>query len=466
MIGLLPLHFFFREGATKMHGGGHETLKGLRRLFAGQGAPAEAERAAAHLTSCRECWLLASRAIAAQKAEGELVLQGPLRSVLHLHQVEQSRLQEWLEARATWAELKHLGKKARRDKVRLTRSLHTLGFLEALLEEGAAAGAPAESEEVFYLALLVAGQLPSSDFSVEVKSGLCAECCAEIANARRRQAKWAAARDAVKKGNEYLQRGAGEGVVEGKLLCVAGALEDDLGNTEEAEKLLRAAITLFKAAADSFLESRTLVQLAYILVDIKPAESLRLVEQALSLIPERNPRLVMLAEGIKVDCLIALGLVPEALLRFKALKDLHDQFHEPFVQLRRQFNAARILEHLGRFQRAESLFQEVIAGDLEHGLLRDCFLDLAYLFGFYLRRNQPQEAIAVCRRAAQELSLLDDEDRSGRAARDQMQEVWRGLEEEVRRGGVQLGAPDVLRRYIKAHWKFPASELPFLPRKS
>ena len=438
----------------------HENFEGLRRVFAAEASPVEAERAAAHLMGCRECWLLATRAMAGQKAAGGIAVPGPLRPLVDLHEMEQTRLEEWLEAQAIWTEVRSLTPKAKRDKVRLTRSLHTLSFLEALLEEGGAAGAPAECEELFFLALLVAGQLPSPRFSLALKNDLCAECCAEVANARRRSAKWAAARDALKKGAEYTQKGSKNGVVEGKLLCVAGALEDDLGNSEEAAGILRQAAKLFEAAAQTFLLSRTFVQLAYILVDLDPAESLRVVEQALSLIPADNPRLAVFAGGIKIHCLVTLGAPQEALLRFNALKGLYEQFQEPIIQLRRKFTAARILEHLGRAQRAESLFQEVIAGDLEHGLVKDFFLDLVYLFGFYLRRGQTQEAIALCRRAGQELSLLEDEEGSGEPARDQMREVWRSLEEEVRKGTVGLGATTVLRNYIKAHWRTPASEPP------
>ena len=244
------------------------------------------------------------------------------------------------------------------------------------------------------------------------------------------------------------------------MLCVAGALEDDLGNSEEAAETLRRAAGLFRAAGQIFYRSRTFVQLAYILVDLDPAESLRVVEQALSLIPEDNPRLVLFAGGIKIHCLVTLGAPQEALLRFNALKGLYEQFREPIIQLRRQFTGARILEHLGRAQRAERLLQEVIASDLEHGLVKDFFLDLVYLLGFYLRRGQTPEAIALCRRAGQELSLLEDEEGSGETARDQMREVWRSLEEEVRKGTVGLGATTVLRNYIKAHWRTPASEPP------
>ena len=443
-----------------MHGEAHENLEGLRRLFAGRGAPGEIERAAAHLTGCRPCWLLAARALAAERASGRVVLDGALRSIADLHEMEQARLEEWLEAQATWTEIRSLGQKARRDKVRLTRSLHNLAFLEVLLEEGGGAP-PAESEEFFYLALLVAAQLPSPTFSVELKNDLCADCCAEIANARRRLAKWPAAREALRKGAQYVERGKRDGVVEGKVLWRMAALESDLGNVAEAGGLLRRAIDLFEAAAQAFLMSTALAQLAYLLLDSDPAESLRTIERCLVLIPPENPRLVVFAESIKIDCLMGLGAPQEALLRFYGLKALYEQFREPFIQLRRRFTAARLLEYLGRPQKAERLFQEVIAADLEHGLLKDFFIDLAYLFGFFLRAGQLPQAIAVCHRATQELSLLDDEEGSGESARDQMRMVWTRLEEGLKAGTVELGATTVLRNYIKAHWQRPASEPPF-----
>lgn len=437
----------------------HENPEGLRRVFAGEASPVEAERVAAHLTGCRECWLLATRAIAAQRASGVIAAQGPLKPLIDLQEIEQARLEEWLEAQAIWIEIRSLTHKARRDKIRLTRTLHTLSFLEVLLEEGTSA-TPAEAEEVFYLAWLVSQQLPSPRVSVELRNDLCAECCAEIANARRRLAKWPAARDVLRKGNEHVGKGSRNGVAEGKLLCVEAAVEDDLGNSEEAAVILRKAVGLFEEAGQTFLISRTLAQLANILADYDPAESLRAIGKSLSLIQDSNPRLVAYLEIMRMNCLVTMGAPHEALIRLNERKGLHEQFREPYIQLRRRYTAARILEHLGRHKRAEILLQEVIAGDLEHGLVKDFFLDLVYLFGFHLRKGQTSDAIAVCRRAGQELSLLDDEEGSGEPAREQMRMVWRNLEEEVKRGTVDLGATVVLRNYIKAHWRFPASDPP------
>jgi hypothetical protein len=275
----------------------HESLEGLRRVFAGEVSSVEAGRVAAHLTGCRECWLLANRAIAAQKERGGVAVQGPLRPLIDLYEMEQARLEEWLEAQARWIEIHSLAPKARRDKVRLTRTLHTPSFLEVLLEAGTSAP-PAEGQELFYLALLVSQQLSTPKVSVELKNDLCAECCAEIANARRRLAKWPAARDALSKGNEYAERGSNSGVAEGKVLCVEGALEDDLGNSEEAAVILRRAVGLFETAGQTFLIGRTLAQLANSVADYDPAESLQAIAKALALIQGSNPRLVAYLESL------------------------------------------------------------------------------------------------------------------------------------------------------------------------
>ncbi|HEY2737967.1 MAG TPA: tetratricopeptide repeat protein, partial [Thermoanaerobaculia bacterium] len=152
-----------------------------------------------------------------------------------------------------------------------------------------------------------------------------------------------------------------------------------------------------------------------------------MIDQAMMAVPPNNPRLTMFAEGVKVECLIELGKPREALARFEALRELHEQFLEPFVQLQRRCTLARILDNLGDLEGAVSLLNEVIAGDVEHGLMKQLFLDLVSLFGVYLRHGQADGAISVCERAIRELSLVRDEEGSDPAAREQMRTVWTKL---------------------------------------
>src|SRR5436309_565976 len=131
----------------------HETLERLRRLFAGETSPYEEQRAAEHLTGCRDCWLLAARAITAQRAAGALVVQGPLRKIVELQEAELERALDLVEAQAAWPEVLALPEKARKEKVRTTRALHTLGAVEFLLEAGATAEKLVDANERFGFAL-------------------------------------------------------------------------------------------------------------------------------------------------------------------------------------------------------------------------------------------------------------------------------------------------------------------------
>jgi tetratricopeptide (TPR) repeat protein len=440
--------------------GTHENREELARLFRGEGTIAEAQRVAEHVLGCKQCWSRASGAMADQEAVGEIAATGALRTLVDLYRMERDRADHWVEAQKAWPEIRPLGIKTRRDKVRLTRALHTISFLETLLAEGNRAVPPAESEEIFNLAFIVARQLPEPKFSAAIKNDLAAECCAEIANARRRSAKWTAARDVLKRAGDYAENGSRNPVVAGKILCVEGAIEADLGNFAVAGELLRRAAGLFESASNAVLLSRTLIQFANAFVDVDPRESLRAADQALAVIPPNNSRLTMFAEGVKVECLVALGKPREALARFEALRELHEQFLEPFVQLQRRYILARILDGLGDLDGAVSLFNEVIAGDIEHGLMKQLFLDLVSLFGVYLRHGQADGAISVCERAIRELSLVRNEEGSDPAAREQMRTVWKSLEGGVRRGTVQAGATAVMKRYVTAHWRTPAPELP------
>ena len=245
-----------------------------------------------------------------------------------------------------------------------------------------------------------------------------------------------------------MSRGSGMPTVEGKVLSVLAAVEGDLGNPKKAVEILRKAVRLFEIASNSPLVNRTLVQIAYILADADESlEALRVIDHALTIIHPTDLRLILLAESIRVNCLLGLGASREALIRFHALGELYDQFSDSFLQLRRRFISARILEDLGYFRKAEKIYSDVIAGDLEHGLVKDFFLDLVYLFGAFLRRGQTGDALAVCRRAIQDTSLLQEVEGTSAAACDQMRTLWMKLEKGIEQGTIGLGAVAVMRDY-------------------
>ena len=105
--------------------------------------------------------------------------------------------------------------------------------------------------------------------------------CRDCERPRRRLAKWTAARDALKKGSEHAERERGAELQRERCSAWRGPGRRSLGNSEEAAVILRRAVGLFEAAGQTFLISRTLAQLANILADYDPAESLRQLESPL-----------------------------------------------------------------------------------------------------------------------------------------------------------------------------------------
>jgi tetratricopeptide (TPR) repeat protein len=402
-------------------------------------------------------------AYASREASGfATCTEGPLRSVVELIRLEQDEMYEELTSRSAWLDISNLAPKGRREKLRLSQVLHTKSMVETLLREARSGGSPKEAEDRAHCALIVAQLLPQPPNSAEMKADYIVECYSELANALRRAANWKGAKEYLRRARELLaSSGSGTPSVEGHLLSVCAALEADLGNTSAASSLLDMAEGLFEQAANWNLIGRTLVQHAYILADADESErALKLANRALALLPPSSIRLRLFAESIRVNCLLGLGALGEALVRFQGLTDLHEQYPDSILDLRRQFMAARILEGLGQVRKAEKIFLEVINGDLEQGLVKDFLLDVVFLFGVYVRRGQLEAALSLCRRTSREIQLLEEREETSKSACDQMREVWSSLEIGLRQGIVEVEVVSALRDYVRDHWKTPAPELP------
>ncbi len=55
---------------------------------------------------------------------------------------------------------------------------------------------------------------------------------------------------------------------------------------------------------------------------------------------------------------------------------------------------------LGFERQAEPLFDEVVAGDIEHEFYKDAFLDLLYLYGRHMKAGDLEKAVSVCQKAS------------------------------------------------------------------
>jgi tetratricopeptide (TPR) repeat protein len=423
-------------------------------------APAHTSVVADHLFRCADCWNLATEMLgeldvastpaSTAPALAALVDRDPaLKALVQRFRLEQGRLKERLIAQFAVGELRSVKRKNRREQIARKRIYRSRAVVEELLSEARRSSEPSEGEEWATLALVACHQLPTTEFSETLRADLLAESCTELASARRRSARWKAAREALREGHEHASRGSRNPSIQGSLLAVEGAIEGDIGSLQDAELTLQRAKACFGAAGETRLAARTLVQLAYIWMDAEPLRSLDYLQDVASFIPSDDKRLFLLAESTRIDCLITLGSNREALRRFVNHAELWDQFADPFFQLRRRFMAGRLLEGFGYFAEADAIFREVIAADLEQRSTKSLFLDLLYLFGSYVRREDWPRAIEVCQDALRQLSVLDlDPD-----SEEQMRGLWSNLGRHAQKHAVGRVVVEKSRRFIRSQWR-------------
>lgn len=442
----------------------HPSVGELEALASPSATSAETRRLAEHLFGCPSCWnkatqtlLLLERACSRGFEDRSLAAQverdPSLSALVARFRIERKALVERLVAQAVLGNIKPLKQKARREALSRQRVEKTRALVDELLAE-ARRSLPLEAEEWSSLALLVAEQLGPNEYAETVRADAKGECCVELASARRRSARWKAAGQAIAEGRRFAASGSGSPAVEGMFLAVEGAIEDDLGNLAVADEKLQSARACFEAADERYLLTRTLIQLGYIWMDADPSKSLSYIRAVEPLIGPDEKRLQILAGSTRIDCLITLGQVAEALRLYMELSEIWDQFSDPFFQLRRRFMAGRLLEGEGRLEEADAVFREVIAVDLEQRSAKALYLDLIYVFGSYIRRGDFASACQICDEALSQLEYLELDDSSER----QMRELWTGLRS---RAGEQVVGEALLirsRRFIRNQWRTQAAD--------
>lgn len=196
-----------------------------------------------------------------------------------------------------------------------------------------------------------------------------------------------------------------------------------------------------------------MVQMGHILVELDPLRGLPVLEQARPLIPAGDPVLLWLLEVTRTECFIETGQTYQALSAFRAAEELRRFQPGPKADIRSKFTSGRLLEALGYPREAERLFEEVVSADLEHSFIRDAFLDLLYLFAFYVKGGEPGRAADLGRRALGQLELLE-------SVHDQLGEVWRQLILAADRRSLNIEVVPAVREYLRVWWKRPGPEVP------
>lgn len=123
------------------------------------------------------------------------------------------------------------------------------------------------------------------------------------------------------------------------------------------------------------------------------------------LIPAEVSFLRLLAEFLRVECLVGGGKPSEALRVFQKASHLLAANSRLRPQIRAKVTCARLLDAFGRKQSAERLFDEVVDQDIEHEFYKDAYLDLRYLHGLHMKAGESEKAARICRRALSDPAL-------------------------------------------------------------
>lgn len=423
-------------------------------LRASEAGRAEIVRMAAHVSRCPSCRALAESLL--QDRANPAAREVPLKSLLELAAFERETAIEQLLARAEFAGLRRLKRVAQKERVIRSRSCHTAAFVDLLIAAVRAPRPKEEAESFSALAVLAVQGMDEKRNTASFKNDLLATIWTETANARRIHGEWPHAYTALERAERYLNRGTGNPALRARWHSITASLQNDQGARVKAMASLEECRQIYEAQRDWPLLARILVQMAHCILDHDPAQGLALLDLASVAIPPEDPTLRWLAASNRAECLITLGRAEEALSSFDEAERLRPLQQRPDGGARSVFTAARILESFGRLEAAEAVFGEALAGDLEQGYHRHTFLDLLYIFAFYVRRGKPERAAEIS------LQTLAEIESQNTILHEQLRTVFERLIASAREGMLSEQMLEEVTDYLRAHWRYPAPSAPVL----
>jgi tetratricopeptide (TPR) repeat protein len=434
----------------------HLGAEALRRILGGAAGPQEAEAAAEHALFCDRCRGLAGSLLDELRARDPgLAGEGPLRLLFDSIDRERRWGVESLAALSEWTELRRLpSRRGQRERVRMRKACHTVAFFRLILADLREEPSWEEAEFLAGLALLCAEAMRRRGEIAEASHhDLQAEAWTAVANARRRAAEWQRAEQALSNAERHLKEGTGDPRLEAEHLSIAASIQSDQGQVSQALETLETCGAIHERLAERALLARTLVQAANLWAGIDPAKGLAVLDRAKPLVPSQDAYLTLLAELIRVECLIETHRPVEALPVFRRCSGLFAAVPGARMRIRGKFTGARLMDALGFQQQGERLLEEVVDRDVEHELYKDAYLDLLYLYGRHVKAGELDKAARVCQRALTDSAL-------SAVAHEELRALWAQLLAAARQQAVGQEVLGELRRYLSLHWKHPAGALP------
>lgn len=272
---------------------------------------------------------------------------------------------------------------------------HTWGVFELLVERSLEVTIqdPAHGETLGMLAVRLSDRLDAARYGAERIADLRARAWGYIGNSRRTRFDFAAAEEAFQTAKSILKQGTGDSLERAILLDLQASLRRAQRRFDDALRLLRRAVALFRGADERHRAGRSLVKMSTVHHQAgDPAAGIPLLHQALELIdPEREPRLLLCARHNLAFYQAELGHFVEAQKLYREARPLYRSFNEPWVQNRRSWVRGKIARGLGQIKQAEARFLAARDGFVKEGVPYDTALVSLELALLYAGQGRTEE---------------------------------------------------------------------------
>lgn len=316
---------------------------------------------------------------------------------------ERALTKERASAPGLFVELMKLSDDQKRLLIRNSHRFRTWGLCELLLERcrETVIQDPMGAEGLATLALEVAAKLDATYYRNHLVQDLHARAWGYLGNARRVRSDFGGAEEAFVQAASHLKKGSRDLVDFAILLDLKASLRRAQRRFDEALKLLRRAVALFRRAGHFHRAGRSLIIMNTVhRYAGHPERGIPLLCDAIKLIDsDRDPRLDLCARHNLIDDLADTGRFLEAQKHYRETRSYYRSFPDVVTQSRRKWVKGKISSGLGQTAQAERLFLAARDGFIAESMGYDTALISLELATLYARQGRT----ADLKRLAQEM---------------------------------------------------------------
>ncbi|HKH46457.1 MAG TPA: hypothetical protein VKM72_17485 [Thermoanaerobaculia bacterium] len=316
---------------------------------------------------------------------------------------ERAVAKERAAAPALFVEIMKLVPEQQRLLLRNSPRFRTWSLCELLVEQcrETTVKDPRRVEDLARLSLDVAARLDTSYYRAGLIQDLQARAWAYVGNARRVLSDLQGAEKAFLEAETLLRQGSRDLVELAIFLDLKASLRRSQRRFEDALRLLRRAVTIFRRTGHFHRAGRSLINMDLIHCYAgNPEQGIPLLYEAIELVDvDLDPRLRLCAQHNLIQDLAETGRYFEAQKLYRETCPLYREFPEPWAQNRRKWVKAKISLGQEKTAQAERLFLATRDGFMADGISYDTALVSLELAMLYAR----QERTADLKRLAEEM---------------------------------------------------------------